>query len=268
MSVFLKLIGSADAPWHDFYDKEYVDFSRRPNQVQPGDFLVLYAAGGLKRVFALAEVKSQVYEARSDYTERWPYRVDISYLVNLPATEGVRIEEVNTPKRNLLNSLKTKSYLKLYAEEYEQALVKLHGALSAKLHAGDEPHLPADKRGGGPEGYSRENLITLPVSTGLVPLETDAVGVVRVGGTRVSLDSVIFSFKEGSTPEEIVQQYTTLNLAHVYEIIGYYLQHRAEVEEYLATRRQQRDEIRKEVESRFDPQGIRDRLLARRRRIA
>jgi uncharacterized protein (DUF433 family) len=107
--------------------------------------------------------------------------------------------------------------------------------------------------------------MSLTISTEPPPLETDADGVVRVGGTRVSLDSVIYAFNEGSMPEEIVQQYTTLDLADVYAVIGYYLQHRGEVNEYLAARRAQRDEIRKEVESRFDPHGIRDRLLARRK---
>jgi uncharacterized protein (DUF433 family) len=110
--------------------------------------------------------------------------------------------------------------------------------------------------------------MSLTISTEPPPLETDADGVVRVGGTRVSLDSVIYAFNEGSTPEEIVQQYTMLDLADVYAVIGYYLQHRGEVSEYLAARRAQRDEIRKEVESRFDPHGIRDRLLARRKQSA
>jgi uncharacterized protein (DUF433 family) len=110
--------------------------------------------------------------------------------------------------------------------------------------------------------------MSLTISTEPTPLEADADGIVRVGGTRVSLDSVIYAFNEGSTPEEIVQQYTTLDLADVYAVIGYYLQHRGEVNEYLAARRAQRDEIRKEVESRFDPHGIRDRLLARRKKSA
>jgi uncharacterized protein (DUF433 family) len=110
--------------------------------------------------------------------------------------------------------------------------------------------------------------MSLTISTEPIPLETDADGVVRVGGTRVSLDSVIYAFNEGSTPEEIVQQYTTLDLADVYAVISYYLQHRSEVNKYLAARRAQRDEVRREVESRFDPHGIRDRLLARRNKTA
>jgi uncharacterized protein (DUF433 family) len=98
-----------------------------------------------------------------------------------------------------------------------------------------------------------------------VPLSMDHAGVLRVSGTRVSLDSVIFAFNEGSTPEEIAQQYTTLNLADIYAIISYYLQNQDEVVEYLERRKMQRAEVKEEVESQFDPQGIRDRLLARKR---
>lgn len=93
----------------------------------------------------------------------------------------------------------------------------------------------------------------------------DQAGVLRVNGTRVSLDSVIFAFNEGSTPEEIAQQYTTLNLADIYAVISYYLQNQDEVVEYLQRRKAQRAELKEEVESRFDPHGIRDRLLARKR---
>jgi uncharacterized protein (DUF433 family) len=93
----------------------------------------------------------------------------------------------------------------------------------------------------------------------------DQAGVLRVNGTRVSLDSVIFAFNQGSTPEEIAQQYTTLNLADIYAVISYYLQNHDEVVEYLHRRKAQRAELTEEVESRFDPQGIRDRLLSRKR---
>ena len=268
MSVFLKIIGSADAPWEGFYDKEYVDFPKRPNEIQLNDFLVLYAAGGLKRVFAVAQVKGPFYKAEVDFHPRWPYRMDVTYLVNLPATEGVHINEVIT-KRNLINIIKRNPYFRLYADEYEQALDKLKRALSDKMHSGDEPSPEQDERIGSVLSFSgRGNFTYLPVSAGPVPLETTRDGAIRVSGTRVSLDSVIFAFNEGSTPEEIVQQYTTLNLADVYAVVSYYLQNRVEVEEYLETRRQQREALRQEIESHFDPTGIRERLLARRRRTA
>ena len=89
-------------------------------------------------------------------------------------------------------------------------------------------------------------------------------GVIRVAGTRVSLDSVLYAFLDGSTPEEIVQQYPTLGLADVYTIIAYYLQNRAELDDYLSDREKQRAELHKQLEVRYDLIGIRDRLLARR----
>jgi uncharacterized protein (DUF433 family) len=97
-----------------------------------------------------------------------------------------------------------------------------------------------------------------------VPLKTDSDGVVRVGNTRVTLDTVIGTFKEGATAEEIVSQYPSLSLADVYAVIGYYLQHQADVEAYLSQHRQTADQVRQENEARFNQQGIRERLLARR----
>jgi uncharacterized protein (DUF433 family) len=89
-------------------------------------------------------------------------------------------------------------------------------------------------------------------------------GVIRVEGTRVSLDSVLYAFLDGSTPEEIVQQYPSLPLADVYTIIAYYLQNRAELDGYLSDRKEQRAKLHQELELRHDLAGIRDRLLARR----
>jgi len=67
------------------------------------------------------------------------------------------------------------------------------------------------------------------------------------------------------TPEGIVEQYPSLRLAEVYSVIGYVLNHPKEVETYLRDRQRFAEAVRRENESRFDPIGIRDRLLARRR---
>lgn len=106
--------------------------------------------------------------------------------------------------------------------------------------------------------------MTFSIETEPVPLEMDADGVIRVGGTRVTLDTVIAAFNTGATAEEIVGQYPSLNLADVYSAISYYLRHSSEVQAYLRQRQQQREDVRKQNESRFDPSGIRERLLARR----
>ena len=99
-----------------------------------------------------------------------------------------------------------------------------------------------------------------------IPLTLGADEVIRVGHTRVTLDTVVFSFQEGSTPEEIAQQYPSLDLADLYAVITYYLRHRSTVESYLRKRRDQAVGMRRENEERFDPEGIRDRLAARRLR--
>jgi len=106
--------------------------------------------------------------------------------------------------------------------------------------------------------------MTLVITTEPIPLETDADGVVRVGGTRVTLDTIVAAFNEGATAEEIVYQYPSLHLADVYAVISYYLRRRSEVETYLRQRQQQAAYTRKQNEARFDPHGVRDRLLARR----
>ena len=105
--------------------------------------------------------------------------------------------------------------------------------------------------------------MTLAVVAEPAPLKSNADGVVRVGNTRVTLDTVIGVFKQGTTAEEIVYRYPSLRLADVYATIGFYLNHQQEVETYLQQRQQQAQEIRKMNEARFDPQGLRDRLLAR-----
>jgi len=102
------------------------------------------------------------------------------------------------------------------------------------------------------------------MSAEAIPLEADTNGVIRVGKTRATLGTVIAAFSEGATAEEIVQRYPSLNLADVYHVIGYYLRRPSEVEAYLQQRKAQSDAVRKQNESRFDPQGVRDRLLTRR----
>jgi uncharacterized protein (DUF433 family) len=108
------------------------------------------------------------------------------------------------------------------------------------------------------------NNARLVIAAEPIPLEADVDGVVRVGGTRVTLDTVVTAFKEGAAAEEILYQYPSLNLADVYAVIAYYLQRHSEVEAYLQQRQAQADEVRRQNEARLDPQGIRERLLARR----
>jgi uncharacterized protein (DUF433 family) len=108
--------------------------------------------------------------------------------------------------------------------------------------------------------------MSVPLVAEVLPLQTDQYGSIRVGGTRVTLDTVIHIFNEGSAAEEIAEAFPTLSLADIYTVIGYYLRHREEIDAYLAEREEQAREMRRQDEARFGSQeGLKERLLARRR---
>lgn len=107
--------------------------------------------------------------------------------------------------------------------------------------------------------------MTLAQPTEPVPLHTDQDGVIRVGGTRLTLETVVSAFDAGATPEEICDDFPGLELADAYAVLTYTLRHRAEVDRYLAGRREEAEAIRREIEASPANQRLRDRLLARRR---
>jgi len=105
--------------------------------------------------------------------------------------------------------------------------------------------------------------MSLVIQAPPVPLRTDQDGVVRVGKTRVPLDTVVYAFNEGASAEEIVMSYPTLELADVYSVVNYYLHNQTEVDAYISERQTEAARIREENEQRFPQKGIRARLLAR-----
>jgi uncharacterized protein (DUF433 family) len=99
-----------------------------------------------------------------------------------------------------------------------------------------------------------------------VPLRQEEDGTLRIGKTRVALDIVVRTFQDGATPEEIVQDFSSLKLSDVYSVIAYYLRHQDEVERYLREREAQAHEIRHQIEARWPTRDLRRRLLARQRK--
>ncbi len=95
------------------------------------------------------------------------------------------------------------------------------------------------------------------------PLKTDEHGVVRVGGTRVTLDQVVGPFLQGVTAEEIAMRYSSLDLADVYATIAHYLRHREEIDRYLVQQRQAAEEARATHAEVLDVSELRSRLVAR-----
>jgi len=104
---------------------------------------------------------------------------------------------------------------------------------------------------------------TLQIQPVPLPITLTKSGVARVGGTRVTLDTVVRAFIRGATAEEIAQQYPSLSLSDVYATISYYLQNTAEVDQYLEKRMKQAQSVKRENQKKFDQTGIRERLLAR-----
>lgn len=106
--------------------------------------------------------------------------------------------------------------------------------------------------------------MALEVKFDHIPLVVDRHGVARVGGTRVTLDTVVGAFKDGATAERIVEQYPTLKLANVYFVIGFYLAHAEYVDKYLERGAEVACRIRKEIDDAGYQVGARAFLMSRR----
>jgi len=58
-------------------------------------------------------------------------------------------------------------------------------------------------------------------------------GVYLVGETRVSLDSIVFLFREGISAEGMVDSYPALNLEQVHGALAFYLANQKEIDAYV-----------------------------------
>jgi uncharacterized protein (DUF433 family) len=105
---------------------------------------------------------------------------------------------------------------------------------------------------------------TEPIHPQAPSLGKDGGDTIRIGATRVTLDSVVAAFRQGATPEEIMLRFDVLPLAQVYEAISYYLNHREETDAYLEKQREKGEAMRQEAERRGMTPG--KELLARLRR--
>lgn len=62
-------------------------------------------------------------------------------------------------------------------------------------------------------------------------------GAYWIAGTRVSLDSIVYAFHEGQTPESIAQSFPSVSLEKIYGAIAFYLAHREQIDHYLTLAR-------------------------------
>jgi uncharacterized protein (DUF433 family) len=68
-----------------------------------------------------------------------------------------------------------------------------------------------------------------------------------VTGTRISLDSIVYDYLSGLSPEAIADNFDDLSLEQVYGAITYYLSHREEVDRHLMRNREKFDALRQKA---------------------
>jgi uncharacterized protein (DUF433 family) len=98
-----------------------------------------------------------------------------------------------------------------------------------------------------------------------VPMAVDKRGMVRIAGTRITLDTIVGAYNRGDTPEEIAYGFPSLSLADIHAVIAYYLRHREMVDTYIANNHQRAQEVLREYEAKFGATPTRSELEQRSR---
>ncbi|MBX3064722.1 MAG: DUF433 domain-containing protein [Anaerolineae bacterium] len=75
-----------------------------------------------------------------------------------------------------------------------------------------------------------------------------------MGNTRILLELVIYAFRQGETPEGIIDSYPSLTLADVYAVIAYYLNHREEVDSYIRQSEAKGKQLQAQIEAKRTPE--------------
>src|SRR5712692_5684001 len=69
-------------------------------------------------------------------------------------------------------------------------------------------------------------------------------GAYRIGGTRVSLDSIVYAYRRGASPESIQRSFPSLTLEQVHGALAFYLSHQTEVDNYLVQGEKEFEKLR------------------------
>jgi uncharacterized protein (DUF433 family) len=108
--------------------------------------------------------------------------------------------------------------------------------------------------------------MTIELTQG-TPLFEDRDGAIRLTGSRVPLDTVVYEFNQGATPEQIQDSFPSLSLHTIYGAIAFYLEQQEAVDDYLRGREQEAQELQRKIESRPEMAAFRERLRQRRAQL-
>ncbi len=89
-------------------------------------------------------------------------------------------------------------------------------------------------------------------------------GAYFISGTRVSLDSVVYAFLRGDSPEGIAESFPALSLEQILGALAYYLANRDQIDEYLRQGSEEFERLRRQA--RQDNPGLYARLTNARQR--
>lgn len=102
------------------------------------------------------------------------------------------------------------------------------------------------------------------------PLTVNQDGTIRIAGSRVNLETIIYHFRQGATAEQIQEDFPSLSLREIYGAIFYYLEHTTDFEEYAQRQEAGIAETRRLIETRSNTDNsgdLRERLRVRRRQM-
>jgi uncharacterized protein (DUF433 family) len=68
-------------------------------------------------------------------------------------------------------------------------------------------------------------------------------GAYRIGGTRVSLDSIVYAYRRGASPESIQRSFPSLTLEQVHGALAFYLSHQTAVDSNLVRGEKEFEEL-------------------------
>jgi uncharacterized protein (DUF433 family) len=105
--------------------------------------------------------------------------------------------------------------------------------------------------------------MSLQIQAEPTPLKLDPHGTVRVAGTRVSLESIIWLYQQGHSAESLHRSFPSVSLSDVHFVIGYHLRHKQAVDAYLEQRRSEAEELRRQIETQSGYGEHRGRVVAR-----
>src|SRR6516225_6459545 len=91
----------------------------------------------------------------------------------------------------------------------------------------------------------------------------DTDGYIHVAGHRVGLQDVVYYYNEGHSAEGLAEMFPTLTLALIHKLIAFYLEHRKDVDAYIARGEAEVAQLRAVALSGPDLAELRRRLAAK-----